>query len=111
MAALSETQVVAILVGLVTIRVAWEFLFSPLRAFPGPVIAKFTDAWRAFLNSQWHPDRHVRKWHRRWGTAVRIGPNAISISDPTMIKVIYTTRDSWAKVSPLFLCLSPLKQN
>jgi hypothetical protein len=36
--------------------------------------------------------------HRQYGSVVRIGPNALSISDPSMIRVIYSTRNPWKKV-------------
>lgn len=96
----SGAQIVSVAVLLISARVIWEFLFSPLRAFPGPFAAKFTDAWRAFLTTRGNVDSITRGWHAKWGQAVRIGPNAISLSDPGLIKVVYasTTKKAWRKV-------------
>jgi hypothetical protein len=86
-------------VAFVLVRVFYELLFSPLRRIPGPLSAKFTDFFRAYLATKGHVDGHMRAWHRKWGSAVRVGPNTVSISDPDLIRVIYTTRNPWRKVS------------
>lgn len=87
---------------LVIARVTWEFLFSPLRAFPGPFIAKFTDVWRAGWTAKGGIDTTHVKWHRKYDrTAVRIGPKTVSIGDPNLIRTIYSTKDPWRKVSSM----------
>lgn len=78
-------------------KISWEFLFSPLKAFPGPFLGKFTDAWRACLTALGQIDKTHLEWHRNYGSAVRIGPNCISISDPALIRTIYATKDAWIK--------------
>lgn len=91
-------QVIAIVAVLVVAKISWELFFSPLRAFSGPFPAKFTDAWRATLTAFGHVEKDQLSWHREYGSAVRIGPNCISISDPALIRTIYTTKDAWIKV-------------
>jgi hypothetical protein len=91
-------------VAFVIARILYEFFISPLRRIPGPGLSKFTDAYRAHLTSKGHLDGHMREWHRRWGSAVRVGPNTVSISDPDLIRVIYTTRNPWRKVIPPLSC-------
>lgn len=97
---ISAVQLVCAAVVLVLTRVASELLFSPLKAFPGPFAAKFTDFWRAFLTVRGNVDTEMRNWHKRWGRAVRVGPNAISLCDPDLIKVVYasTSKNAWRKV-------------
>src|SRR3954471_14753822 len=80
-------------------KIIWEHFLSPLRHFPGPRLAKFTDVYRAFAVSLGTIDQTNIKWHRKYGTAVRIGPNIISISDPSLIKTIYATKNPWRKAS------------
>ncbi|KAF3763420.1 cytochrome P450 [Cryphonectria parasitica EP155] len=83
---------------LVALRIGWELLFSPLRDFPGPFAAKFTDLWRALWSAKGDIDTTHLKWHRKYdATAVRIGPRAISIGNPDLIRTIYTTKDPWVK--------------
>lgn len=98
------TLLVAVLLGAVIARTAWELLFSPLKAFPGPFLAKFTNVLRAFRAYEGNFDIHARAWHRKCGSAVRVGPNAISLSDPDMIKVVYAVRNPWLKVAPVPCC-------
>lgn len=78
----------------------WE-LFSPLHAFPGPPAARFTNIWRAMVTASGHVDQANIKWHRTYGSAVRVGPNTISINDPELIRTIYATKNPWPKVPTL----------
>lgn len=98
LSALNPTTILGAVVLLISVRVTWELLFSPLKAFPGPFAAKFTDLFRSFLTSQGDVDVKIRQWHQKWGNAVRIGPNAISLSDSDHIKAVYTTKNPWRKV-------------
>jgi hypothetical protein len=76
----------------------WTIFFSRLRSFPGPALAKVTDIWRAFHTSRGRVDLKHVELHRKYGTAVQIGPNCVSISDPNLIRTIYSTRNPWKKV-------------
>lgn len=40
--------------------------------------------------------------HRQYGSAVRLGPNLISLSDPALIKKIYTIKGEFTKVGRHF---------
>lgn len=40
----------------------------------------------------------LQRLHKKYGTAVRIGPNAVSISDPEAIDSIYAFKDELQKV-------------
>ncbi len=84
---------------LCSLGLIYDLLFSPLRHFKGPLIGRFTNFYRAVLTLGGKVDQHFQDWHRRWGHAVRVGPNAVSIADPDLIKVIYTTKNAWSKVS------------
>ena len=46
-----------------------------------------------------------RDLHHKYGSAVRIGPNCISVSDPKLIRTIYATKNPWIKASCTFLGL------
>ena len=88
----------------ITALVFWELIFSPLRAFPGPFAARFTNIWRAIATTSGHIDRTHIEWHHKYGSAVRVGPNTISISDPNLIRVIYATKNAWPKVNRALTC-------
>lgn len=98
LSALDPALVLCTLLLTVVTLVTWEVFFSPLSAFPGPFAAKFTDFFRSYLVTLGDVDIRMRRWHDAWGSAVRVGPNAISLNDPSLIKVLYTTKNPWRKV-------------
>lgn len=54
-----------------------QCLFAPLAVFPGPLAAKLSKGWRAYVTyrGQWHRD--LVALHQRYGPVVRIGPNEL----------------------------------
>ena len=76
-----------------------SYFNSPLRDFPGPVLANLTNLWRFLDVFHGRPDKTQLELHRKYGSAVRIGPNVISLSDPSLISKVYTTKGAWKKVS------------
>lgn len=77
-------------------KVLWELLFSPLRAFPGPFLARLTNIWRSIKTARGDVDSTQLRLHRKYGSAVRIGPNCVSLSDPNLIGPVY--KNGWIKV-------------
>ena len=77
-------------------KILWELSFSSLSAFPGPFAAKFTNIWRALAVFRGDVDKTNLRLHRQHGSAVRFGPNCISLSDPDLIRAVY--RNGWKKV-------------
>ncbi|KAI0205898.1 isotrichodermin C-15 hydroxylase [Astrocystis sublimbata] len=73
------------IVGLVVYRV----FFHPLAKYPGPLLAKITDAYQ--LYHAWRGDRHLEFWrmHERYGKIVRFGPNSLSFNSNSALKDIY----------------------
>lgn len=82
---------------LVFSKFLWNYVRSPLKSFPGPPSASFTNIWRFQDVFRGRCDITHLNLHRKFGPAVRMGPNVLSLSDPTMIKVVYTARNPWLK--------------
>ncbi|KAJ5635329.1 uncharacterized protein N7484_008642 [Penicillium longicatenatum] len=78
-------------------KLVWDIFFSPLKAIPGPTLAKVTNFWRAIHTYRGRVDLKHLDLHRKYGNAVQIGPNCVSISDPDLIRTIYSTRNPWKK--------------
>lgn len=99
MAPLQELLVnsVLTLVILIVSRFLWNYLRSPLKAFPGPWQASFTNIWRFLETWQGRCELKHLDLHRKLGSAVRIGPNILSLSDPQLINQVYTARNPWMK--------------
>ncbi|KAM9877459.1 hypothetical protein VD0002_g2455 [Verticillium dahliae] len=75
----------------------WAYTTSPLRKYPGPYLAGWTNLWRFYhvLNLDSH--LVVARLHEKHGPVVRIGPNLLSLKDPALIKTIYKYQDDWVK--------------
>ncbi|KAI8962810.1 cytochrome P450 [Daldinia sp. FL1419] len=69
--------------------VIYRLFFHPLAKYPGPFIAKITDAYQ--LYHAWRGDRHLEFWrlHEKYGKVVRFGPNSVSFNSNTALKEIY----------------------
>ncbi|KAJ6024275.1 cytochrome P450, partial [Penicillium herquei] len=75
----------------------WNFLTSPVNSFPGPWPARFTNLWRLRDNFKGRCDITQLRLHRKHGSAVRLGPNMLSLSDPALIHQVYSTKAPWMK--------------
>ncbi|CAG8229941.1 unnamed protein product [Penicillium nalgiovense] len=78
-------------------RFLWNYLRSPLKSFPGPNLASFTNIWRMRDVAKGRCDITHNDLHRRYGPAVRMGPNVLSLSDPDLISLVYNTKNPWLK--------------
>ncbi|KAK4141030.1 cytochrome P450-like protein [Dichotomopilus funicola] len=75
-----------------TCVVVYRLFFHPLAKYPGPFLAKLTDAYMLYF--AWRGDRHLEFWrmHEKYGKFVRFGPNALSVNSNTALKDIYGFR-------------------
>ena len=82
-----------------TLYATYHIISDPLRAFPGPILARFTHLWRMYISSRGHAHLVNRKLHEEFGPAVRLGPNMISLSDVELITTLYANDEQYRKVS------------
>ncbi|KAL2002185.1 hypothetical protein VTN02DRAFT_482 [Thermoascus thermophilus] len=75
----------------------WNYLRSPLKSYPGPFAASFTNIWRFLDVLKGRCDITHNALHRKHGIAVRMGPNVLSLSDPNLISKVFTTKNPWKK--------------
>lgn len=95
-----QALVSLVIVGnIIALQSLWAYFHSPLKNFPGPFAAKFTNLWRFFDTYGGRPELTQRLLHEKYGSAVRIGPNTISLSDPKLIRTLYNTRGDFLKAS------------
>jgi hypothetical protein len=69
-----------------------------LNKHPGPFLASITDWWRFWIVLRRRPEVHHIKLHAKHGDIVRLGPNALSFSDPQALKTIYGLNKGFTKV-------------
>lgn len=67
----------------------YRIFFHPLAKYPGPLLAKLTDAYQ--LYHAWKGDRHLEFWrlHQRYGPAVRFSPNGVCFNSQAALKDVY----------------------
>ncbi|KAK8878771.1 cytochrome P450 monooxygenase [Apiospora arundinis] len=82
-----------------TAAIWWTISYttSPLRRYPGPFLAGWTNWWRFFLVRTGSYHIAIKKLHDKHGPVVRIGPNTLDIDYPELIKTFYGTDGKWKK--------------
>lgn len=94
----SLSGVVVVLLASVLLRLLLNKYGQGLNKIPGPWIAGFSDLWRLFLVRRRHAQEEHIALHQKYGPIVRLGPRAVSIADPDVIKVIYNPSSGYSKV-------------
>ncbi|TPX14547.1 uncharacterized protein E0L32_005239 [Thyridium curvatum] len=74
-----------------------SYLNSPLRRYPGPFLARWTNIWRLLqvISGEYAP--RMKKLHEKYGPIVRLGPNLLDLDLPELSRVIYNTDGKWMK--------------
>lgn len=86
---------------LTTVTFAWlvrNRFHHGLNKYPGPFLASITDWWRFFDVYGQKSEATLRKLHAKHGDIVRLGPNNLSFSDPSVLKQIYGLSKGYVKV-------------
>lgn len=94
-AALLLLAVAFVIYYLVSSAIAWH----PLRAFPGPLVGKFSYFWLISNARSGRPAEHFTKLNRRHGPLVRIGPNDLVTDDPDVIRRMNAARSTYSRSS------------
>ncbi len=66
---------------------------SPLRHFPGPLLAKLSDAWLIAVTFSGRRAYIIHALHQRYGPVVRIAPNELSFASAAAAHDIYVGVD------------------
>ncbi|KAK5659587.1 hypothetical protein OQA88_789 [Cercophora sp. LCS_1] len=74
-----------------------SYVNSPLRQYPGPFLAKFTNLWRLYHVSRGSFHLLLVDLHKKYGPVVRIGPTVLDVDYPEMIKTVFNTKGDWKK--------------
>ncbi|KAK0492671.1 cytochrome P450 monooxygenase [Armillaria luteobubalina] len=60
-----------------------------LRSYPGPLLAKFSDAWLGCVAYKGHRSEVIHDLHTKYGSFVRIAPNHISVARADALSLVY----------------------
>ncbi|KAL2264593.1 hypothetical protein VTJ83DRAFT_7103 [Remersonia thermophila] len=109
LAAIWSQKLTALVLGPSLAVVLWLFIAdytSPLKRYPGPFLARWTNLYRWWQVYKGNYAPHIKKLHEKYGPVVRLGPNMLDIDLPELSRVIYGTV-GWAK-SDMYTVNSPL---
>lgn len=81
----------------VFLRLVQGYYLSSVKSFPGPFCTNFTDFWRYIKTAGGQAHQVHADLYRKYGAVFRIGPNTLSISDPSLMKTIYNTKNPWKR--------------
>lgn len=81
----------------IVLRLLYNRWGQGLNRIPGPFLASVTDLWRAFQAWGRRPELVQIELHERYGSVVRIGPRAVSISDPNAVAMVYGLNAGYTK--------------
>ncbi|KAI0475694.1 isotrichodermin C-15 hydroxylase [Xylariaceae sp. FL0804] len=99
-------HIVSVLLGAVALSLVfavvlaiYRVFFHPLAKYPGPLLAKITDAHQ--LYHAWKGDRHLEFWrmHEQYGNVVRFGPNSVSFNSSAALRDIYGFKSNVRKAA------------
>lgn len=100
----TKQELAALFAGITAVLVYQLYrTYSRLKHIPGPFIAKFTNLYRFILARRGFLHLYLDVAHKRYGPAVRFGPNLVCICDPEAIPTIFNHRGGFPKACNLRL--------
>lgn len=69
-----------------------------LRQIPGPFLASFSPLDRIITAASGHQFSTHIKYHKRYGSLVRVGPNHVSFANAALIPQVYGITEKFVKV-------------
>ncbi|KFZ25402.1 hypothetical protein V502_00123 [Pseudogymnoascus sp. VKM F-4520 (FW-2644)] len=75
----------------------YNVFFHPLKAFPGPFLAKVTRWWLFRVEMRGDPHMEILDLHRKYGPILRISPNEVSFNDLEASSIIYGQTSKFEK--------------
>jgi hypothetical protein len=95
--AITTTHPVLVVFAALALLLAYNKLQAGLRSIPGPTVAAYTKLWRLYDVYRGNAHFTAITLHKQYGSVVRIGPNHVSLSDPSLIPLIYGTKENFTK--------------
>ncbi|KAH6855974.1 cytochrome P450 [Chaetomium sp. MPI-CAGE-AT-0009] len=96
----------AILLCTILLRALYKRYASPLRKYPGPVLASVTRLWKVWSTASGHTHLDHIALHRRHGSVVRIAPNEVSVSSPEAARALLSAGRRFFK-TPFYAVFPP----
>ncbi|KAM0301547.1 hypothetical protein ACHAPM_005777 [Fusarium culmorum] len=91
------TSIAVITISSIVVSSIATYFTSPLRKYPGPDLAAWTNLWRLAVVRKGSYHLKIKELHEKYGPIVRIGPNTLDLDIPDLIKTLYGTDGKWKK--------------
>lgn len=79
----------AALISYISLHIAYNVLFHPLSRYPGPFVAKLSDAYNGYYAFTRQLHTITRQNHLKYGAVVRQGPNKLVFNSVAALQDIY----------------------
>ncbi|KAI1329197.1 cytochrome P450 [Xylariaceae sp. FL0255] len=80
---------ISILASILLCILTYQVFLHPLRQYPGPLIAKFTNGYTAFFAMRRSLHEQTFADHKKYGSVIRHSPNKLVFNTMTALKQIY----------------------
>ncbi|RWA04439.1 hypothetical protein EKO27_g10667 [Xylaria grammica] len=74
-----------------------SYFQSPLKKYPGPPLAAWTNYWRMYHAYKGSMHVITKELHNKYGPVVRMGPNYLDIDCSSLIKTCFDRNGVWKK--------------
>ena len=81
----------------IIIHLARRFWNDPLRKYPGPFIARYSNLWMCYHTWSCNLPERLLELHQQHGPVVRVGPNNLDFDGKAAIPIIYKSGRSMPK--------------
>ncbi|KAI0390458.1 cytochrome P450 [Xylariaceae sp. FL0594] len=92
--------ITVVLVPLLVSTALWyliAYIQSPLRKYPGPRLAAWTNYWRMYHAYRGSMHLVCKEMHDKYGPVVRLGPNYLDVDCSSLIKTCFDRNGAWKK--------------
>ncbi|KAI1469876.1 cytochrome P450 [Daldinia caldariorum] len=93
----------------IVLRILYRRYASPLREYPGPFLASFSRIWKVMSTVSEQTHLHHIELHRKYGPIVRISPNELSFSSPSVARHVLSAGKRFYKTD--FYSVFPPPEN
>ncbi|KAL0472552.1 cytochrome P450 [Neurospora intermedia] len=95
-----------ILLFAIVIRAAYKRYASPLRKYPGPILASCSRLWKVLSTASGRTHLDHIELHRKYGPVVRIAPNEVSVASPEAARTLLSAGKRFFK-TPFYSVFPP----
>lgn len=78
----------AVILSSLLLRALYRRYASPLRSYPGPVLASCSRLWKVMSTASGHTHLDHIALHQQYGPVVRIAPNEVSLASPRAARIV-----------------------